>query len=123
MVYNNNGPIYSVLSGGKPMWEWVNCQAGKAFCQEAPQGPFISKGDCESFNQQYCLDFKCGTMNFTCWYDEGPGTTVWEMRGGTGCVNDYRLCPLGGQYEVGSLPPTPCTEGDTFSLDVYCPGV
>ena len=122
MTYDNDGPIYSMLSGGKPTWEWVTCQAGKAICQEAPQGPFISKGDCESFNQQYCPDFKCGTMNFTCWYDGGAGTTVWEMRGGTVCFNGDDSCPLGGYYPVGSLPPTPCIEGATASLDMYCPG-
>jgi hypothetical protein len=36
-----------------PNWEWVGCEAGKPICQEAPQGPFISRGDCESF---YLLD-------------------------------------------------------------------
>jgi hypothetical protein len=60
MSDNNDGPVYSVLNGGKPTWEWVTCQAGKAICQEAPQGPFISKGDCESFNQQYCDSYGDG---------------------------------------------------------------
>ena len=45
----NNGPCPQLSN-----WEWVTCDAGRAICQEAPQGPFISKGDCESFNQENC---------------------------------------------------------------------
>jgi hypothetical protein len=130
MVYDNNeGPIYSTLTG---KGDGYLCQPsfGCAPCYGCLGGPntYADQESCISSCSN--KSFKCGTMNFTCWYDEGAsapggghGATVWEMRGGTGCFNGDGSCPLGGQYEVGSLPPTPCTEGATASLDMYCPGI
>jgi hypothetical protein len=123
MTYDNNGPIYSTLTG---KGDGYLCQPsyGCAPCYGCLGGPntYADQESCISSCSNKA--FKCGTMNFVCWYDPGVETTVWDMNGGTGCYagTPDGSCPLGGYYPVGDLPPTPCLQFATASLDMYCPG-